>query len=143
MEQFLPGLVQAIILGTFTFIAIYAAIWLKEKKANPASSKAPAPKRAANPAAKPAPFKPAKFDLGMIAGGYTIVFFTVAIFDALYPLIKIDPNDMVGLIIVLDLLTAAAWIWGSENKMMRAIATLFAVCVTAMAALILIKLKHG
>jgi hypothetical protein len=115
MEQFLPGLVQAAILGAFTFIAIYAAIWLKDKKANPALSNAPAPKRAAIPAGKSAPLKPSGFDLGMIAGGYAVVFFTVAIFDALFAFIKIAPNDMVGLIIVLDLLTIAAWIWGSNK----------------------------
>ena len=58
-----------------------------------------------------------------------------AIVDSLFNVIGLDANDMIGMFIVLDLLTAAAWIWGTNYRIMRGIATVCAVAVTALAAL--------
>ena len=80
-------------------------------------------------------------DLGQIAGGFAIAFFMAAIVDSLFNIIGLDANDMIGLFVILDLLTAAAWIWGTNNKVMRGIATVCAVLVTALAVLILVR--HG
>jgi hypothetical protein len=48
---------------------------------------------------------------------------------------------MVGLFIILDLLTVAAWIWGTKYRIMRIVATVCAVSVTALAVFILVR--HG
>jgi hypothetical protein len=80
-------------------------------------------------------------DLGLIAGGYAITFFMAAIVDSLLNLIGLDANDMVGLFIILDLLTVAAWIWGTKYRIMRIVATVCAVSVTALAVFILVR--HG
>lgn len=79
------------------------------------------------------------FDLGLVAGGYAIVFFAAAIFDALFHALDLDANDMIGLLVLLDLLTLAAWIWGTKNKLMRGIATACAVSTTALGALLLAR----
>ena len=91
--------------------------------------------------AKAAANTPATIDIGLVAGGYSIVFFLAAIFDALTNIIGLLPNDIIGLFVVLDLITVASWIWGSNYKVMRGIATLFAVAVTGMAVFILVR--HG
>lgn len=91
--------------------------------------------------AKPSVKAPANIDFGLVAGGYSIVFFMAAIFDVLTNLIGLDANDMVGLFVILDLITVAAWIWGTNHRVMRGIATLFAVSVTALAVIILVR--HG
>jgi hypothetical protein len=80
-------------------------------------------------------------DIGLIAGGYAVVFFMAAIVDSLINLIGLDANDMIGLFVILDLVTVAAWIWGTNYKIMRGIATLCAVLVTALAVFILVR--HG
>ena len=82
---------------------------------------------------------PASIDLGLVAGGYSIVFFLAAIGDALTNIIGLDANDMVGLFVILDLITVAAWIWGTNYRVMRGIATLFAVSVTGLAVFILVR----
>ena len=50
-----------------------------------------------------------------------------------------DANDIIGLIVVLDLFTIAAWIWGTQYKLMRGIATLFAALTTLMVALLVAR----
>lgn len=82
---------------------------------------------------------PAGIDLGLVAGGYSIVFFLAAIGDALTNIIGLNANDIIGLFVVLDLITAASWILGSNYRVMRGIATLFAVSVTGLAVLILAR----
>ncbi len=90
--------------------------------------------------AKPAPETAAKggggLDIGLIAGGYAIVFFGAAIFDALFHAMELDANDLVALFVILDILTLAAWIWGTKYKLVRGFATLCAVSVTALALVI-------
>lgn len=80
-------------------------------------------------------------DIGLIAGSYAIAFFMTAIVDSLFNIIGLDANDMIGLFVVLDLLTVAAWIWGTNYRIMRIIATVCAVAVTTLAVLILVR--HG
>ncbi len=144
MEQFLPGIVQAAVVGAFTFVAIYLVYSLKAKDEVPTASKARTKTGAAKPGAKPVAFNiVSDFDIGLVAGGYAIVFFATAIFDALFAVIKLDGNDMIGLFVVLDVLTAAAWIWGTKYKLMRGIATLFAVSVTALALFLFSRHLHA
>ncbi len=81
----------------------------------------------------------ASFDLGLISGGYAIIFFLAAIIDSLLNVMNLDANDMVGLFVILDILTLAAWIRGTNYRIMRGIATLFAVAVTALAVFILVR----
>lgn len=83
------------------------------------------------------------FDFGLIAGGYAIVFFFVSIVDSLMNVIRLDANDMVGLFVILDILTLAAWIRGTNFRIMRTVATVFAVAVTALAAFILLRHLAG
>ena len=86
----------------------------------------------------------ASFDLGLIAGGYAIVFFMAAIFDSLINVIGLDANDMIGLFVILDLLTLAAWIRGTNYRIMRTVATVCAVAVTGLAVFILLRhMLHG
>jgi hypothetical protein len=87
------------------------------------------------------PKKPAgiKFDVGLAAGGYGIFFFAAAILDALFDIIGLKPDDIIGLIVVLDLFTIAAWIWGTQYRLMRGIATLFAALTTLMVALLVAR----
>jgi hypothetical protein len=92
--------------------------------------------KAAPPPQKPAPVK---FDIGLAAGGYAIVFFSAAIFDMIFHAIDLDANDIIGLLVVLDLFTIAAWIWGTQYKLMRGIATLFAALTTLMVALLVAR----
>ena len=80
-------------------------------------------------------------DIGLIAGSYAIAFFMTALVDSLFNIIGLDANDMIGLFVVLDLLTVAAWIWGTNYRIMRIIATVCAVAVTTLAVLILVR--HG
>jgi hypothetical protein len=80
-------------------------------------------------------------DFGLVAGGFAIAFFMAAIVDSLLNLIGLDANDMVGLFVILDLLTVAAWIWGTNHRIMRIVATVCAVSVTALAVFILVR--HG
>jgi hypothetical protein len=144
MEQFLPGIVQAIFLGAITFVAIYMLNSLKAKKETPLASKDISKNKPNDTENKFSPSSAASsFDFGLIAGGYAVVFFSAAIFDGLFAILKLGPNDMVGLFVVLDILTAAAWIRGTNYKGMRGVATLFAVAVTGMAALILSRHTHG
>jgi hypothetical protein len=135
MEQFLPGIVQAIILGTFTVFAIFMAKSLRDKKEAPVSLSRKTRNGANNTAST--------LDFGLIAGSYAVIFFAVAILDGLFAVLNLGPNDMVGLFVVLDLLTIAAWIRGTNYNIMRAIATFFAVAVTGMAALIISRHMHG
>jgi len=92
--------------------------------------------KAALPAQKPAAIK---FDIGLAAGGYAIVFFSAAIFDGLFHALDFDANDIIGLLVVLDLFTIASWIWGTQYKLMRGIATLCAALTTLMVALLVAR----
>ena len=80
-----------------------------------------------------------KLDIGLMAGGYSIAFFLAAIIDVLTNIIGLDASDMVGLFVILDLLTAAAWVWGTNYRLMRGIATVCAVAVTGLAVFILLR----
>ncbi len=79
------------------------------------------------------------FDIGLAAGGYAIVFFAAAIFDTIFHAIDLDANDIIGLLVVLDLFTVAAWIWGTQYKLMRGIATLCAALTTLMVVLLVAR----
>jgi hypothetical protein len=81
----------------------------------------------------------ASFDLGLIAGGYAIVFFLAAIVDSFINVIGLDANDMIGLFVILDLLTLAAWMRSTNYRIMRIVATVFAAAVTGLAVLILVR----
>ena len=88
---------------------------------------------------KIAPKAGINIDLGLIAGGYAVCFFALAILDVMLGVALIDENDIVGLFVILDLITVAAWIWGTNYKIMRGIATLCAVAVTLLAAFVLVR----
>ncbi len=78
-------------------------------------------------------------DFGLIAGGYAIVFITAAIFDAFFDVIGLGPNDIIALFVILDILVVIAWISGSKFRLMRGLATLFAVAVTALSLVLLAR----
>jgi hypothetical protein len=80
----------------------------------------------------------ARFDFGLIAGGYAVIFFLVYTIDSFVNIINIDANDAVILFVILDILTVAAWIRGTNYKIMRGVATVFAVALTSFAAFILL-----
>lgn len=92
---------------------------------------------------KPAPKTAVKtgisVDIGLIAGGYAVVFFAVAIFDVFFFSVGLAPNDYIALSVILDILTIAAWIWSTNYKVMRRIATLFAGSLTALELAILAR----
>jgi hypothetical protein len=136
MEQFLPGIVQAIIIGVITLGAVYFVKSAKEKSEISQGQKgAPGPGQNAGRS-------PGDLDFGMIAGSYATVFFTVSIFEGLFAILKLTPNDFVGLIVILDILTVIAWIRQTNYKLMRGIATLAAVSVTALVLAMLRKHLH-
>ncbi len=81
----------------------------------------------------------APLDFGLIAVGYGIVFFAAAISDVFFNIIRLDANDITGLFVILDILVIVAWISGTKFKLMRGVATLFAVAVTALALVILAR----
>ena len=94
--------------------------------------------RSARPS-KPASAPNSALDLGLIAAGYAIVLFASAIFDAFFNVIGLDPGDIIALFVILDILVAAAWMFGSNFRLMRWIATIFATAVTALALVFLAK----
>jgi hypothetical protein len=136
MEQYLPGIVQAIVIGVITLIAVYFVNSIRAKKEVAPSFKGATRNKQDTVRA------PSGTDFGMIAGSYAIFFFAAAIFEALFAFIKLGPNDMIGLIVVLDLLTVIAWVRRTDYKLMRGIATLFAVAATGLVLLILRKHLH-
>ncbi len=71
-------------------------------------------------------------DFGLIAGCYAIAFFAAAILDVFFNVIRLEPNDIIALFVILDILVVIAWVSGSKFKLMRGLATLFAVAVTAL-----------
>ncbi len=83
--------------------------------------------------------RPAPLDLGLIAGAYAIAFFAAAIFDVFFNVIRLERNDIIALFIILDILVVIAWISGSKYKLMRGLATLFAVAVTTLSLVLLAR----
>lgn len=88
----------------------------------------------------------AYLDYGFAAGAFTIVFLLIAVPVAILnvglSVVEIDESELVLSFIsfvILDLLTAAAWIWGTSYKKMRTTATVFAVAATGLAVFILVK----
>ncbi len=86
------------------------------------------------------------FDMGYIAGVYAIVFFLavilIGILDVSLSMVGIDEGDiqiLFAAFVILDILTVAAWMWGSNYKKMRAFASIVAGGGTVVLAAVLVK----
>jgi hypothetical protein len=88
----------------------------------------------------------AGFDFGLMAGVYAVAFLVsaslVAILNVLLSMVEIDESEIGILIaasVILVLLTAAAWIWGTSYRGMRTVASGVAISATGVAVFILVK----
>ncbi|MGC2600735.1 MAG: hypothetical protein WA384_05210 [Rhodomicrobium sp.] len=86
-----------------------------------------------------ASWRPEPFDLGLIAGLYAIGFFSAAILDVFFNVIRLERNDIIALFVILDILVAVAWISGSKFKLMRGVATFCAVAITGLFLVLLTR----
>jgi hypothetical protein len=86
------------------------------------------------------------FDMGWIAGVYAIGFCVLAgallVLNVLLPVVKVDEAEftiLFGGFVLLDVLAAAAWMWRSRYRKMRAFAAIIAIGGTVAVAAILLK----
>jgi len=86
--------------------------------------------------AAPAPYTS---DFGLIAGGFAVVFMSATLVDVFFNILKLTPNDMVGLGIILYILVIISWVKGTKYKLARGMATAFVLLATAMALPAIIK----
>jgi len=78
-------------------------------------------------------------DFGLIAGGFTVVFIFAIIVDVFFNILKLTPNDMAGLGVILCIFVIISWVRGTNYKLMRGMATAFVLLGTAMALPAIIK----
>ncbi|MGO8954928.1 MAG: hypothetical protein ACLPWS_18570 [Rhodomicrobium sp.] len=78
-------------------------------------------------------------DFGLIAGGFAIVFMSAIIVDVFFNILKLKPNDMVGLGIILYILVIISWVQGTNYKIVRGMATAYVLLATALALPIIIN----